>query len=71
LVDNTIDEDTFLENFLQNEYPGDVKKEGINDDHRSTISAANDTELWKYFFIVEIEDTTVMLSTFLVIKMIL
>ena len=34
LDDSTIDEDTFL----QNQYPSDVKIEGINDDTRSEVS---------------------------------
>jgi hypothetical protein len=59
LVDSTIDEDTFLENFLQNQYPEDVKIEGINDDNRSEVSAENNTELWTDLFTVEIEDPTV------------
>jgi hypothetical protein len=41
LANSTIDEDTFLENFLQNQYPTDVKIEGINDDNRSEISVEN------------------------------
>jgi hypothetical protein len=59
LTDSTIDEDTFLENFLQNQYPNDVKIEGINDDNRSEISAENNRELWTYLFTAEIEDPTV------------
>ena len=35
LADSTIDEDTFFQNFLQNQYLEDVKIEGTNDDNRS------------------------------------
>jgi len=59
LIDSTIDEDTFLENFLQNQYPTDVKIEGINDDNRSEISAENNKELWIELFIAEIEDPAI------------
>jgi hypothetical protein len=56
LDDSTIDEDTFLGNFLQKQYLEDVKIEGINDDNRSEVYAKNNTELWKYLFTFEIED---------------
>jgi hypothetical protein len=41
LTDSTIDEDTFLENFMQNQYPNYAKIEGINDDNRFAISIEN------------------------------
>jgi len=58
LTDSTIDEDTFLENFLQNQYPEDVKIEGINEHNQFEVPAENNTELWADMFIVEIEDPT-------------
>jgi hypothetical protein len=58
LTDGTIDEHTFLENFLQNQYPTNVKIEGINDDNRSKISVENNKQLWKYLFTTKIEDVT-------------
>jgi transcriptional/translational regulatory protein YebC/TACO1 len=59
LVDSTIDEDTFLENFLQNQYLKDVKIEGINDDNISEVSAENNTKLWINLFTYKIEDPTI------------
>jgi hypothetical protein len=59
LTDSTIDEDTFLENFLQNQYPNDVKIEGINDDNKSEISTKNNRELWTNLFTAKIEDPTI------------
>jgi hypothetical protein len=50
LVDSKIDEDIFLEKFLQNQYPGDVKIEGTNNDNKSEIFVENNTELWTYLF---------------------
>jgi hypothetical protein len=43
LASSKIDEDTFLVNFLQNQYPTDVKIEGINDETIYEISADNKT----------------------------
>jgi hypothetical protein len=45
LGDSTIDEDTFLEIFLQNQYPEDAKIEGINDDNIYELYVENDNEL--------------------------
>jgi hypothetical protein len=33
LASNKIDEDTFISNFLQNQYPTDVRIEGINNEN--------------------------------------
>jgi hypothetical protein len=41
LNDSTIDEDNFLENFRQNQYPTNVKIERINDDNKYEISIEN------------------------------
>jgi hypothetical protein len=35
LASRKIDEDTFISNFLQNQYPVDVRIEGINDEIES------------------------------------
>jgi hypothetical protein len=59
LVYSTINEDTFLENFLQNQCPEDVKIEGINDDNIVEVSVENNTKLWTDLFTVEIEDPTI------------
>jgi hypothetical protein len=59
LANSTIDEDTFLENFLQNQYPTDVKIEGINDENRYETSTENKTKLWTDFFTADIEDPSV------------
>jgi hypothetical protein len=59
LTDSTIDEDTFLENFLQNQYPNDVKIEGVNDNQRSEIFAENKRELCIELFTTEIEYPTI------------
>jgi hypothetical protein len=40
---------------LQNQYPIDVKIEGINDENRSETSIENKTQLWKYLFTIDIE----------------
>ena len=59
MVDSTIDEDTLLENFVQNQYPADVKIEGINDDNRSEIYAEINIELWTDISSADIDDPTV------------
>ena len=45
LSSSKIDEDTFLVNFLQNQYPTNVKIEGINDETMSAISTKNKTTI--------------------------
>jgi hypothetical protein len=59
LTDSTIDEDTFLEIFLQNQYPEYVKIEGINDNIGSEVSTENNIELWTNLFTYKIMDSTV------------
>jgi hypothetical protein len=59
LTDNTIDERTFLEKFLQNQYPTNVNIEGINDDNKYGFSTKNNIELWIVFFTSKIEYPTV------------
>jgi hypothetical protein len=45
LTSSKFDEDTFLVKFLQNQYPTDVKIEGINDETMSAISTKNKTTI--------------------------
>jgi hypothetical protein len=59
LANSIVDEDTFLENFLQNQYPTNVKIEGINDENRSETSTENKIKLWIDLFTTDIEDPSV------------
>jgi hypothetical protein len=48
-----IDEDIFISNFLQNQYPVDVRIEGINDEIEFEIYVDKKTELWVELFRTE------------------
>jgi hypothetical protein len=52
---STVDEDTFLKKIIQNQYPIDVKIEGINDDNIFETFDENNRQLWKYFLTSDIE----------------
>jgi hypothetical protein len=48
-----------LKNILQNQYPTDVKIEGINDENIYQTSNKNKTKLWIELFTADIEDPSV------------
>jgi hypothetical protein len=41
LTSSQVDEDTFISNFLQNQYPVDVRIDGINDEEKPETSIDN------------------------------
>jgi hypothetical protein len=59
LANNTVDNDTFPENFLQNQHPTDVNIEWINDEKISETSIENKSKLWRNVFTADIEDPSV------------
>jgi hypothetical protein len=59
LASNKIDEDTFISNFLQNQYLVDVRKEGISNENESEKCVDKEGESWEQIFIDKTDDSTI------------